>query len=212
VRGFSIPPSQLHAANRAEGESYSGKFEGEKNVNGSTTSSSARTWSILLGVLLVIAGVLSIAAPWFAGIAASIFFGWLILFSGVAHLVYAWSERGAGAVLWQLLIGIVYIAAALWMMLRPGAGVAALTLVLAVYIAVEGVIELALFTVVRRLRRGIWFLIDGIISLVLAGLIFFHWPASSLWAVGTLVGISLLFSGIARLTFPMRPVAGIPVL
>jgi uncharacterized membrane protein HdeD (DUF308 family) len=45
--------------------------------------------------------------------------------------------------------------------------------------------------------------VDGLISLLLAGLIFFHWPSSSLWAVGTLVGISLLFSGIARITLPM---------
>lgn len=44
---------------------------------------------------------------------------------------------------------------------------------------------------------------DGLVSLLLAGLIFFHWLSSSLWAVGTLVGISLLFSGIARLTLPM---------
>ena len=177
-----------------------------------SASSSSRTWSILLGVVLLIAGFLSIAAPWFAGIAASVFFGWLILFAGIAHLVYAWSERGAVAVLWQVLIGIVYVVAALWMMLRPVAGVVALTLVLAVYIAIEGVFELAMFAVVRRRRRAVWFLVDGIISLLLAGLIFFHWPASSLWAVGTLVGVSLLFSGFARLTLPMRPaiVAGVP--
>ena len=181
-------------------------------MNGTASSSSSRTWSILIGVVLLIAGFLAIAAPWFAGIAASFFFGWLILFAGVAHLIYAWSERGAGAVLWQILIGIVYVAAALWMMLRPVAGVVALTLVLGIYIALEGIFELAMFTAVRRLRGGIWFLIDGLISLLLAGLIFFHWPASSLWAVGTLVGVSLLFSGIARLTLPMRPAMGAPVL
>jgi uncharacterized membrane protein HdeD (DUF308 family) len=44
--------------------------------------------------------------------------------------------------------------------------------------------------------------LDGIISLVLAGLISFGWPSSSFWAIGTLVGISFLFSGIARLTMP----------
>ena len=66
-------------------------------------------WSIALGILLLIAGLLSIAAPVFAGVAASVFFGWLILLGGVAHLVYAWSQRGGGAVIWQILIGIVYV-------------------------------------------------------------------------------------------------------
>ncbi|MGA8532375.1 MAG: DUF308 domain-containing protein [Acidobacteriaceae bacterium] len=177
-----------------------------------TAPSPSRKWSIFLGILLIIAGLLAVTAPWFAGIAASIFFGWLILFGGIAHLVYAWSERHTGAILWQILIGVVYILAALWMLMMPIAGVVALTLVLAVYIAFEGIFELALFFSLFRHRPGsAWFLIDGLVSLLLAALIFFHWPASSLWAVGTLVGISLLFSGIARFTFPMRPGA-VPAL
>ncbi len=52
-------------------------------------------WSIALGILLIIAGLLSIAVPLFAGVATSVFFGWLIMLAGVAHLVYAWSQRGA---------------------------------------------------------------------------------------------------------------------
>ena len=174
----------------------------------------SRGWSIFVGVLLLLAGLIAIAVPWFAGIAASVFFGWLILFSGVAHLIYAWSERGAGAVLWQILIGIVYVIAALYMLVIPVGGVAALTLVLACYIALEGILELAAYSLLRRLPGTFWFLIDGIISLVLASLILFRWPSSSLWAVGTLVGISLLFSGIARLTVSMQPglVVSEPVL
>jgi uncharacterized membrane protein HdeD (DUF308 family) len=160
-------------------------------------------WSIFVGALLLLAGLLAIAAPFFAGIAASVFFGWLILFAGVAHLVYAWSERGGGAILWQVLIGLVYVIAALYMLVLPIAGVVALTLVLALYIAIEGAFELVVFSMLRRLRGAVWFLIDGLVSLLLAGLIFFHWPSSSLWAVGTLVGISLLFSGIARMTLPI---------
>jgi uncharacterized membrane protein HdeD (DUF308 family) len=172
------------------------------NSFASTATSYPRSsaWSIALGVLLVIGGLLSIVAPFFAGIAASVFFGWLVLFAGIAHLVYAWSEKRAGAVLWQILIGIVYIIAALCMLFLPVAGVVALTLVLGFYIAVEGIVEIILFSLVRRLRGAVWFLIDGLLSLLLAGLIFFHWPSSSFWVLGTLVGISLLFSGVARIT------------
>ena len=170
-----------------------------------SNASGSRGWSIFLGILLVMAGMFSIAAPFFAGIAASAFFGWLILIGGFAHLIYAWSERGAGAVLWQLLIGIVYVVAAVYILARPTVGVVALTLVLGVYIVLEGIFELALFSLVRKQPGSLWFLVDGLVSLLLAGLIFFHWPSSSFWAVGTLVGVSLLFSGFARLIFPMRP-------
>lgn len=167
------------------------------------TYSRSTVWSVVLGVLLLIAGLLAIALPPIAGIAASIFFGWLLLFAGVAHLVYAWSERSTGAVVWQILIGIVYVIAALYMLVLPVAGVVALTLVLACYIAVAGIFELVFFSRLRARRGAIWFLVNGIASLLVAGLILFHWPSSSLWAVGTLVGISLMLSGIARLTLPL---------
>jgi uncharacterized membrane protein HdeD (DUF308 family) len=168
-----------------------------------TTYTHSGSWSIFLGVLLFIGGLMAIALPLFAGIAASVFFGWLLIFAGGAHLVYAWSERGAGAILWQILIGVAYLIAALYMLVLPVAGVIALTLVLAVYIAVSGIFELAVFFRLRGLPGTIWFLIDGLASFLLAGLIFFHWPSSSVWAIGTLVGISLLLSGIARITLPL---------
>lgn len=170
------------------------------------TGTRSRGWSIFLGILLVVAGLFSIAMPPYAGIAASLFFGWLILVAGVAHLIYAWSEHGAGNILWQILIGIVYVVAALYLLFYPVSGMAALTLVLAFYIAVAGILEIVEFSALRPLRGAGWFLVDGIISLVLAGLIFYHWPSSSFWAVGILVGVTMLFSGIARLALsvPVR--------
>jgi uncharacterized membrane protein HdeD (DUF308 family) len=149
------------------------------------------------------AGFIAIALPPVAGIAASLFFGWLVLIAGAAHLVYAWSERRAGAVIWQVLIGAAYLVAALYMLVFPVAGMLTLTLVLAFYILTSGIFELAVFARLRRLRGAVWFLVDGLVSLLLAGLIFFHWPWSSLWFIGTLVGISLLLSGTARITVPL---------
>jgi uncharacterized membrane protein HdeD (DUF308 family) len=160
-------------------------------------------WSVALGALLLLAGLVSIAVPFFGGIAASIFFGWVLLFSSVAHLMYAWTRRGAGAVLWQVLVGIAYLIAAVYLFTLPVAGMVALTLVLCFYIGVEGVLELVIFSVLRRVPGSVWFLVDGLVSLLLAGLIVAHWPSSSLWALGTLVGISLMFSGIARMTGAM---------
>jgi uncharacterized membrane protein HdeD (DUF308 family) len=37
------------------------------------------------------------------------------------------------------------------------------------------------------------------VTLLLGGLIWFHWPSSSVWAIGTLVGVNLLMTGISRL-------------
>lgn len=164
--------------------------------------SGARNWSIFVGVVLIAAGILAILSPFFAGIAANYLFGWLILLAGIMHLVYAWSERGAGAVIWQVLIGVVYIIAAVCMFMVPLAGMITLTFVLGVYIGLEGILELAAYFRMKHFRAATWFLVDGIVSLILAAMIFWHFPSSAVWVPGTLLGVSLLFSGWARLSFP----------
>jgi uncharacterized membrane protein HdeD (DUF308 family) len=156
-----------------------------------------------MGIILMLAGFAAIWVPFAAGLAGTIFFGSLVLVSGIAHWAYAWFERKGGGVIWQILIGLVYVIAGVTMLLLPVNAVFVLTLVLACYIAFEGVFELVFFFWLRLLPGSAWFLVDGIISILLSILIFAGWPSSSLWALGTLVGVSLLFSGVARLTLPM---------
>jgi uncharacterized membrane protein HdeD (DUF308 family) len=52
------------------------------------------------------------------------------------------------------------------------------------------------------LRSG-WFLFDGVVTLILAVMIWRTWPSSSAWVIGTLVGISMLFSGVSRLALSL---------
>jgi uncharacterized membrane protein HdeD (DUF308 family) len=82
---------------------------------------------------------------------------------------------------------------------HPAAGLQSLTLALAIYLFAEGVLELILSRLLRALPGSTWLLLDGVITLVLAILIWRAWPSSSEWVIGTLVGISMLFSGISRL-------------
>jgi uncharacterized membrane protein HdeD (DUF308 family) len=46
-------------------------------------------------------------------------------------------------------------------------------------------------------------LVNGLITLLLGGLIWMHWPSSSVWAIGTLLGVNLLMTGISRLMLGM---------
>jgi uncharacterized membrane protein HdeD (DUF308 family) len=87
------------------------------------------------------------------------------------------------------------------MLSHPGRGLLTVTLVLAVYLLVEGLLEVVIYTQSRHLPGAGWFLFDAIVTIVLGIMIFKSWPMSSVWAVGTLVGISILFSGISRLSY-----------
>jgi uncharacterized membrane protein HdeD (DUF308 family) len=156
-------------------------------------------WSIVLSVLMIVAGLLAILIPPVAGIAATIFFGWLLVFSGTMHLVFAWHTRATGGILWELLLGIVYIGVGIYLLLNPIAGLVSLTLALAIYLFLEGLLELILSYWIRSVPGSGWLLFDGIVTLILAVLIWRAWPASTAWAIGLLVGISMLFSGVSRL-------------
>jgi uncharacterized membrane protein HdeD (DUF308 family) len=70
---------------------------------------------------------------------------------------------------------------------------------LAFLFLVEGVLDFMLWWKSRSARGSIWILFDSLVTLVLGGMIYVHWPSSSVWAVGTLVGISMIMSGITRL-------------
>lgn len=121
------------------------------------------------------------------------------MFSGAAHLVFAWHTRTTGGMLWELLLGILYIFIGAYLLLHLVAGLASLTLALAIYLFAEGVLKLILSFRLRPMSGSRWLLFDGIITLILSVLIWRTWPSSTEWVIGTLVGISMLFSGISRL-------------
>jgi len=77
--------------------------------------------------------------------------------------------------------------------------VASLTLVLASLFLIEGVLDIVLFFKMRTMRGSSWVLMDGVITLLLGLMIYAQWPSSSAWAIGTLVGISMIVSGLTRL-------------
>jgi uncharacterized membrane protein HdeD (DUF308 family) len=159
----------------------------------------ASGWSIVWGVLLVVIGMLAIASPFLAAIAVSAMVAWLIILAGIIHLTLAFQTHGAGSVIWKVLIGLAYICFGGYLIWRPLLGVAALTLVLAMLFLIEGVLDIVLFFKLRSVRGASWELINGIITVLLGILIYIHWPSSSLWALGTLVGVSMIVSGVARI-------------
>ena len=152
---------------------------------------------------MIVAGILAIIVPPVSGIAVTILVGWLLVLCGAAHMAYSWHSRDGGGLLWEILLGTIYIVAGGYVSLHPMVGLESLTLVLAAYLLVESILEFVLPFQLRPLRGSGWLLVDGIITLILAIMIWRTWPASTLWVIGTLVGISMLFSGFARLTISL---------
>jgi uncharacterized membrane protein HdeD (DUF308 family) len=171
----------------------------------------ASTASVLWGVLLIIFGLLAVGSPFVAAIAVNVAIAWLIVLAGVVHLILGFRAHGPGSLVWKVLVGLAYLFFGVYLFTHPVLGVASLTLVLASLFLVEGVLDLVLFFRMRPLPGSSMVLIDGIITLLLGGMIYARWPSSAAWAIGTLVGVSMIISGITRvmLSLSVRKIASV---
>jgi uncharacterized membrane protein HdeD (DUF308 family) len=159
----------------------------------------ATGWFIAIAVLFIVLGIFAIAEPFTAGLGVTLLVGWLLVLGAVAHFIAAFKGGGAKNVLLQVLVGIVYLIGGGYFLTHTIMGVSTLTLLLAGVILVEGIFELVAYFRLRSAGGSSWLLINGVVTLLLGGLIWFHWPSSSVWAIGTLVGVNLLMTGISRL-------------
>jgi len=165
------------------------------------TMKEATGMSIGMAAAMIVLGVLAVVLPFATGIGISIVMGWIIVFSGFAYLAYAFAAKGAGGFVWRTLVGVAYIIGGLYLAFHPGLALASFTLVLAAIFFAEGILELVTFFQFRALSGSGWILCDGIVTLLLAYLIWRPWPVSSTWAIGTIVGVNLIVSGFTRLMY-----------
>jgi uncharacterized membrane protein HdeD (DUF308 family) len=180
---------------------------GMKRASTSVNSLQAH-WKFFLGegIILCILGVTAIVLPPLAAIAVELMVGWVLLISGIAGLISTFAMRRATGFAWSLLSAIAAIVAGALLLCWPRSGVLTLTIILSVFLFLEGLISLLFALDHRRDLSGRWglLLMSGIVDLVLAGIIFFGLPGTASWAIGTLVGINLLMGGTALITMALH--------
>ena len=159
-----------------------------------TIQKNAKT-SKWVGILILIAGFLSLIAPFGAGISVTVMIGVLMLFSGAVKLflVFRAGSFGEGALL--AIFAVLSLVASGYMMSQPIEALATLTLVLAAYFVASGIIEAVGAFGAKPNQGWGWLLLGGIVSILLGVMIWRQFPLSGVWAVGTLVGVHLVMSG-----------------
>jgi len=161
-------------------------------------------WGIFLGILTALLGVLFIAYPLFGATATTVFVGSILIIAGVFDIIQALRVHTVGAFFARLLLGVVYVFGGVVLLLHPLWGVAVLTVVLGVMLLFEAGATAVLAFQVKPVSGWGWLLVDAAITALLGFLILAHWPASSIWAIGTLVGVALLIRGITRIALSTR--------
>lgn len=153
-------------------------------------------WHLLQGILFVVFGILAIALPRLTALSLELLLGALLLISGLLALltniksrVHWWSY--APAIL-TLLIGLV-------MLSRPLVGLVALSLFICLFLLVKGISEIILGYKYRTVKNWAWFLISGVIALILAFVAGLGFPDVGIIFLGLIIGINMLLYGIAIL-------------
>ncbi len=157
-------------------------------------------WFLFLGIIYVFAGVLAIITPEIVTLFSVVFFGTLLLIAGIATLIHAfWTHRWDGFAV-QLLAGVLASVAGFLLITDAAAGAAVITIILAGYFLASGFFRLGFGVMRASLHHRTALIVSGLVTLLLGVLIAVHWPNSSLWVIGTFVGIDLIFYGFSLIT------------
>jgi len=154
-------------------------------------------WLLVAGVILILLGVGSMISPAFAGSAVVYLVGGLLLITGLIQLMAGWQAESWRQKMASLIQGGIAAVGGGAVMAHPFYGMAALSLVLAIFFAVEGIWKVVSSFSYRPVPGWIALLMSGALDLILGILIWRQWPVSGLWAVGILVGVNLFSTGMA---------------
>ncbi|HEY6148476.1 MAG TPA: DUF308 domain-containing protein [Thermoanaerobaculia bacterium] len=155
-------------------------------------------WSIFMGILTAAVGVVMIVYPLATAAASTVFVGSALIIAGVAQSIFAFVSGSAGKFFLNILLGVLYGIAGIALVTSPGIGLVTLTAVLGVMLIAEAISETFIaFALPAGAGRG-GFLVNAAFSLLLGVMILAQWPVSSVWAIGTMVGVAVLVNGITR--------------
>ncbi len=155
-------------------------------------NSGTATW---MGVVLLVAGFLSLGAPLLAGISIVLAMGVMLLAGGISQMFFAFKAGSFGKGLLIMVMGLITVGVGGYMVTSPGIALASLTLFLAAWFLVVGVSEMIWSFQLRPISGWGLTLFSGIVSLLLGIMIWRQFPMSGAWAIGVLVGIKLIISG-----------------
>ena len=170
------------------------------SVRGRELESLRGIWVCLLfmGIGLIILGAFAISSALIATLATTLVFGILLLLGAVFQIGTAFWGRSWRGFFLHLLAGVLYLIVGLFMIENPVEAALGLTLVVAAYLLVGGILRIVL-SVVERFDGWGWVLLNGVVSLLLGVAIWRQWPLSGLWVIGLFVGIEMLFNGLSLL-------------
>ena len=156
-----------------------------------------RHWGLYMveAVVLILAGIAAIVFPVFSSALFVVILGWLLIISGVAQ-GFGLFGTGRTPNFWLQLVSVVL---AIWvgvLLLRHvGEGMLVISLLLIVFLMIEGVSKIVFAITIRPLPNWGWVLASGVLGVFLAVLLWGSMPVTGLWLIGLILGVNLISMG-----------------
>ena len=171
-----------------------------RSFAGGQSLARVRGWVIFVGIVLLVLGIAAVIYDSTATRISVMLLGWLLVIAGVMQIVHAVQVRSWSGFFLYLLDGILRATVGTLLLLYPGSGALTITLILSFYFIVGGIFRTAAAMDLKFPSWG-WTVFWGAVSIVLGVLLAMQWQTSSTWFVGFDVGVDLILSGWALLMF-----------
>ncbi|MBA2654733.1 MAG: HdeD family acid-resistance protein [Gammaproteobacteria bacterium] len=157
-----------------------------------------KNWGLWLvfGIILMLLGFFLLASPIVASIASVVVFGGLLIAAGVVHAITALVEKNSEHRWIHLVIAAFTLVIGFLILASPAVTLATLTILIAAFLLSSGLFNI-IGGLVYRFKGWGWYILNGVIGILLGVLILIHWPTASLWVIGLFLGIDFLFAGLS---------------
>ena len=150
---------------------------------------------ILVGALLILAGLVAFTVPAVSSIAPNELLGLVLAFVGIVQIVQSGKMQGEALFAWHLALGFLAALGGVILYLDPFPGIVTITALMAMVFALHGLTQIAFGWKVRQLNGWHWFVTSGSISLIVAGLLMMKLPYDHTFTPASVGAVSLLFAG-----------------
>jgi uncharacterized membrane protein HdeD (DUF308 family) len=151
-------------------------------------------WLMAMGVVLLVFGIVCLAAAGVTTLSSVLLFGALLAIGGAMQIIHAFSFRVGHGFFLNLLAGVLYTVLGVLMLARPAVGAVSLTLLLAGFFLAGGIFR-CIWSVATRYPSWGWSLFSGIVTTALGFYIAANIQTAAIWLIGTVVGVEMIFSG-----------------
>ncbi|MGZ3744438.1 MAG: HdeD family acid-resistance protein, partial [Pseudobdellovibrionaceae bacterium] len=149
---------------------------------------------IFLGAVYLLLGIVALAFASATTLTAIITLGFVLMAAGIAEIIYGIQGRKRGQLWPHVAFGSLGLICGFLILINPIENTLGFTLVAGFLLIANGLAK-TVGSLAERESGWNWYLANGIISIILGGLILRSFPISAFWTIGVFVGVDLLVVG-----------------